>query len=50
MLLHPFEDGYVWEVLGSNNLQLVQFNSLVLLLSHYHIDKNCQKWLNMGNK
>lgn len=40
-----FEGEYVRQVLlGSNNtLNLVGLNSLVLHLSHYAIDKNCQK-------
>ena len=39
-----FEGEYVRQVLlgSNNNLNLVGLNSLVLHLSHYVIDKNCQ--------
>lgn len=45
-----FENGYVREVEGSNNnLKFVWWNSLVLLLSHCHTNKNYPKWLHMEN-
>lgn len=47
-MLETFTPGELLD--SNNNLQFVGLNSLVLLLSHYQLDKNCQKWLKMGIK